>query len=49
MTTATDTTAETTRADQARQLRGLVQQQQHRHLAADETTATAAVIAVTSG
>ncbi|GIT27965.1 MAG: hypothetical protein Ct9H300mP1_00110 [Planctomycetaceae bacterium] len=49
MTTATDTTAETTRADQARQLRGLVQKQQHRHLAADETTATAAVIAVTSG
>ena len=49
MTTATDTTAETTRADQARQLRGLVQQQQHRHMAGDETTATAAVIAVTSG
>ncbi len=47
MTIATDRLAETARVDQACRLRGLVQQQQHRHPAADEATAT--VIAVASG
>ena len=48
MTIATDPLSETARVDQACRLRGLVQQQQHRHPAADESTA-AAVITVTSG
>lgn len=49
MTTLTRTPAANRPTDQARRLRGLVQQHQHHRIAADDPNVSATVIAVTSG
>ena len=49
MTPTAVTPGETLRSDQARRLRGLVEQRQQHGLAADDPTSTAAAIAVASG